>query len=92
MLSYIPVFDLHFEVLRSLGMLKRLKNMENMDGYDSITQSFCQVEMNDDQISLIKRFSECESIYPNLKLTIEIPSLNPISYDCTQDLSLIDIV
>ncbi|CAG9332371.1 unnamed protein product [Blepharisma stoltei] len=90
-MSYIPIFELHFEVLKNLVMLKRLKNMENADN-DMITHKLSQVEMSEEQIALMKTYSDCESVYPNLKLVIDIPSLNSINYCCAQDLSLIDIV
>mmetsp|Transcript_1497 Transcript_1497/g.1475 ORF Transcript_1497/g.1475 Transcript_1497/m.1475 type:complete len:316 (+) Transcript_1497:28-975(+) len=57
--SYIPIFELHHEIISNLQILKRLQRMEEF----SLSGEFSPIEdVIEDQINLLSSYQECDSI------------------------------
>ena len=92
-ISFIPVFELHFEVLKQIVEIKRSSRLQVVKNYTRgiPKQVFlAKEEANTDQLSLLEEYANCDCVYPGYFITINSP-LSNIHYQCELDLSVIDI-
>mgnify|MGYP000358910296 CR=1 FL=1 len=88
LISYIPAFEIHYEVLSNLLLLKRLHRMENLVNTDLLP---CSYESSHHEVELLKAYYSCEGVFPGASLEVAIDKIDKIKYTCPEDLSLIDI-
>lgn len=86
--SYIPIFELHYEIIANLQVLKRLQRMEEFMSTGSLTVI---EKLSDEQIGLLESYSNCDSIYPGLALNISCEKMDDIRYTVPENLSNLDI-
>lgn len=93
LISFIPCFELHFKLLRSLLQLKKLWRMETIAEFENIRASLRCVgeEVPPKWDEMLRKYFEYEDLEPSCKVSIE-DSLAPcIEYNFPEDLSMIDI-
>ncbi|CAG9310299.1 unnamed protein product [Blepharisma stoltei] len=79
--SYIPIFELHFEILFSLLKLKGMSRSENpIESLPLICEN---------EVELLRYYWECDEIHPGKEISIQV-GLIEIWY-CCGDLSTIDV-
>ena len=90
--SYIPVFELHYDVLCSILFLKRLYRMDLLQNYDNTpTGELLNVDISSEGIELLNKLSEY-SEFENIKeINIKTKSMDCLSYKCSNNWSTIDI-
>lgn len=79
--SYIPIFELHYQILFHLLKLK---------GNNRIEKPAEDKLFFDNEIDLLASYSECEEIHPGKQIIINIENLGQINYT-VGDLSTIDV-
>ena len=91
--TYVPVFDLHFEFLQSLLLLKRLYRTQLIaNGDGNAISSLVECECCKDEIDQLNKYAQCECIEPGLKLELGIDKIEELIYLCPENLSTIDLV
>jgi hypothetical protein len=89
--SFIPAFDLHYEVIVSLLLVKRL-NRTNIIGAGSINvQDLIREECCKEEIEQLEAFSKSELISAGNEVSFGVDIVEHIKYFSPVDLGLIDI-
>lgn len=89
--SFIPAFDLHFEMILSLLLIKRL-NRTNIIGAGSINvEDLISEECCKEEVLQLDAYSKCEAIASGAELCFGIDTVEHIKYFCPSDLSALDI-
>lgn len=93
LLSYIPVFDMHFKLLTALLQLRKIWKMEVLTEYESFRVSLKKATEEVPPIwkDILGKYAKSEKVSPGLKIVIEEPLIHTIEYTFCNDLSMIDI-
>lgn len=82
--SFVPAFELHYEILHSLLYLRSIPYQNNPKVSESI--DIC----NDSEILLLECYADCEELRPGQTIQLGIEQSGMIRYRCPLDLSSID--
>lgn len=83
--SFIPAFELHFKLVSSLLMLRKIASADI-----SLCENAREELSNDEKIQL-DCFTDCEELIPGRMIQLGIEKVDMIRYRCPSDLSAIDI-
>lgn len=88
--TYLPIFELHYEVISKLLLQKRLFRIEQLIDEKSLDLIENQV-ISPYELKLLEAYSEVDTFSTNLNVEITPERLDKIVYKFSADLTMIDI-
>jgi hypothetical protein len=80
LVSYFPLFDLHFQLLSKLLMMIRIRRMEELGGLTASVGSLRSPDLTASEHRVLGEYRQMSEPMPNSQLEIEVPLQDPIVY------------
>ena len=90
--SYVPIYELFYEVLCSVLFLKRLHRMDLMQSMEGETsQSLSNIDISAEGIELLRKLSEFTNLEEIEEISVKTNSMDCLCYKLPKDLHSLDI-
>lgn len=89
--TFVPLFELHYEVLSNLLMLKRLDRMEQLISNERSLYTLGDEVITQNEVKLLESYAEIETVTSMGSIQIDIEKLDKLKFSVPDDLSMIDV-